>query len=182
MAYDKNYWEQFAGVFEPKHYQDMASWIRYCKPERILEIGCGIGHRVFAANSLMVEAFGCDVSDYAISRAKKEYPAYKENYVKQDAADVPDNSADLVFTYDVLEHLPEKEIDAMIKNLIRVSNRWVINGITFGDNPNFPLDPTHITGKPKSWWKEKLESHGIKMHLTPSYFPYADQVMIGEKC
>ena len=75
---------------------------------------------------------------------------------------------DLVTSFEVLEHVPETDIDKAVAELVRVSTGHVLMTISLrraAADPPFPEEPfLHITVKPRSWWDEKFEKNGCRVN------------------
>lgn len=77
------------------------------------------------------------------------------------------NKFDIVFSADVLEHIPEVEIPRVIKELVRVSKTGIlflsISQRLSSLDPDPPKQPLyHITLKPRSWWDQKFLEMGCR--------------------
>ena len=83
-------------------------------PKTVLDAGCAMGHLVAALRDLGVEAYGVDVSEYAISRVREDVRPYCKvgSLVEQLPEGLP-AKYDLVVTIEVLEHLDEQVMDAL---------------------------------------------------------------------
>ena len=181
--YDKEYWDKMGGLDEPKHYWDALLWLEHFKPKTVLDIGCGLGHRVGAIqwNDPSVSVEGCDISTEGIKKAKKMYPECKFKVSDILKLDYEDNFADLIICYDVFEHLePQEAVDA-IGELCRVSKKWVLASICYNTDPNYPLDPTHKTCKTRDWWFHHFERRDMINEETPRDFPFYGQISIWRK-
>mmetsp|Transcript_35038 Transcript_35038/g.48583 ORF Transcript_35038/g.48583 Transcript_35038/m.48583 type:complete len:326 (-) Transcript_35038:264-1241(-) len=76
-----------------------------------------------------------------------------------------DNSFDLVFSADVLEHIHPEEVDDVVKELIRVSRRHVfmsisLKGHTKATSENDAEANRHTMLRPRPWWNAKFTEHG----------------------
>jgi len=135
---------------------------------KILDFGCayGIGtyylSRVFK-NSIIV---GVDISDYAIKRAKILYQKVKNLYFHN--LDLSQERSvkfliekyghfDVIFTRDVLEHIPKEQQETVVKNFSIILKR---GGIVFASIANglnlysYVCDKTHIGLRPPWFWKK----------------------------
>jgi hypothetical protein len=115
--------------------------IQSLKPKTVLDFGCGQS-RLFEK----IEALGSTVTRYD--------PAIPE------ISTPPTGSFDLVLNIDVMEHLPEDEIDPTLSRIAAHSDHalFIIDTIpaktTLPDGQN-----AHLTVKPPEWWQRKLADH-----------------------
>ena len=155
------------------------------KPKRLLDLGCALGFFVAQFRMYGIDAYGIDVSHYAIEIGKKlnfyagKYSEDKKDLSKnQDysigldrylfeasATDIPfpDKFFDLVVSWDVLEHIPEKDISKAMSELNRVAVKQYHSIAT--EVFDYDKDKSHITIKPLEWWQQFLpdaELHGSK--------------------
>jgi SAM-dependent methyltransferase len=99
-------------------YAELAERIAHVfQPKRTLEVGCATGIVVKHLNDRGCEAFGVDVSDWAIEH--REHP----NVVHAGAEALPfeDGSFDLVFSVHALEHIPAHLEHRALAELDRVA-------------------------------------------------------------
>lgn len=139
-----------------------------------LDIGCGIGYLVREALEEGINAYGIDISKYAVENA------IVKNRVKYGSiTSIPfgDNIFDVVSAFDVIEHIHPKDTEKAISEISRVLK---MGGFLILTTPNpcfigdWIYDLTHINVKPPKYWKEILESHGFKVKLKyiPSFLKY----------
>lgn len=100
--------------------------------ESILEVGANIGLNLEAISQFSsAQLYACEPNDTA--RAELASILEPAN-IRSDFADKlgwPDNSMDLVFTSGVLIHIPPDKLEASLKEINRVANRYVICGEYF---------------------------------------------------
>ena len=81
--YTQNYYDQYSvgngheGYEDSKYTKDFLKNIagriyEDRKPESVLDVGCAMGYLVEALRDLGVEAYGVDVSEYAISKVRED--------------------------------------------------------------------------------------------------------------
>jgi ubiquinone/menaquinone biosynthesis C-methylase UbiE len=155
--------------------------IHYCKKgERLLDLGCGEGYFLSFAEKYF-KTWGIDVSSFAITAARKNTKKtvlYEGNC--EDLSQFEDNFFDIVTAFDLLEHLKEPQ-----KTIQEINRILKLKGILVISTPNpFSLgrklkkekwhgftDPTHISIKEASEWKEILErNHFTVLKLFYDYF------------
>lgn len=135
----------------------------FLNPRTVLDVGCGKGKLVLWLRRLGIKAYGADVSNYALKHAH----APIKKYLKRGrVTNLPyiGGSFDLVTTFDVLEHIPEKDLPQAIKECQRVAHQWVLHKIwgTTWFERRFPVtDPTHITIRSQKWWRDLFTKLGI---------------------
>lgn len=136
----------------------------------VIDFGCAKGFLVHALNLLGKEATGVDISDYALQTC---LPSVKDKvFLLDKPLSEIGLSADLLIAKDVLEHIPEEEIDGVLSEFYKVCNQAFLV-IPLGDNDSFrireyEIDKTHVTKKDEEWWFEKIRKAGFKL----DYFNY----------
>jgi 2-polyprenyl-3-methyl-5-hydroxy-6-metoxy-1,4-benzoquinol methylase len=115
--------------------------IQSLNPLRVLDYGCGQS-KLYE----QIEALGPKVSRYD--------PAIPE------LANKPQEEFDLVLNIDVMEHLPENEIDGFISEIKNYSKNVIFIIDTIPAKTFLPDGQNaHLTVKPPEWWRERLLSH-----------------------
>jgi len=133
--------------------------------EKVLDYGCAKGYLVKAFRILDIEAYGCDISDYAINKVDAEIREYCK-LIKDEKELIPfDFNFDWTMTKDVLEHLEEEILDKFILQSYQKSKKCfhIIPLSDEGNNhivPEYALDKTHVLMRSKDWWIKKFESFG----------------------
>ena len=179
---DDFFYFQNRGI-EMKHLVDAADWKEYFKPKRALVAGDGIGVRTVALRRYGVNAYGFDISKYAV-----EHNIVGDHYSLGDVVDpnrvINSGPWDFIVAYDLLEHLTEEQLTSALNNcynaLPHLRGHLLVSVPMIGD-PNLLNDPTHKIFWTKEQWIEKLEQHGFDIEPTPNHFLYKEQVIIGRK-
>jgi len=145
-------WAIESGNFQRKAMDIIAQY----DPDKILDVGCAKGFLVKALVMLGMDAYGIDISDYAIGNCEPEVKErVRQCWLKQDTK-IPydDDEFDLVISESVMEHISEDDISWVMRELARVSSRWVVLelpvGLTWENQPKG--DPSHKTYRPPCWW------------------------------
>lgn len=130
-------------------------WIRFLKKQwklgkdkRIFDYGCGEGFWLKSASRYM-EAYGGDISEYAIKATKRNSKDVKEVIlIKNNIIPYENDFFDVVTIFDVIEHV--KEPGAILSEAYRVLKN---NGIALISTPNL-----------LSWGRKfkKENWHGVK--------------------
>ena len=133
--------------------------------DTVLDYGCAKGFLVKALRLLGRDAWGVDISKYAIENVDsfvksqcflKPDPRWrwKPGYI---LGEFPDQF-DFCIVKDVFEHIPEEEIE---NTLSWIQAKVLFAIIPLGDNGKFRapannLDVTHVTCHDEDWWKLAL--------------------------
>ena len=152
---EKEKWEPF---FD-KIAQDI---IDKFNPKTVLDAGCAMGYLVEALRKKGVEAYGIDVSEYAIKNVDEKVKQYC--FVHSIVDKLPDSlpkKFDLIVTIEVLEHLCPEDGTKAIKNLCKYSDT-----IIFTSTPDDIEDATHVNVQQAEYWcKEFAKNSFFKDHV-----------------
>lgn len=147
IPYERNdHWLEFFGKLA-----DNA--VRELRPTSVLDAGCAMGFLVEALRERGVEAWGIDVSEYAISQVAE--PVREFTRVASLTEPLP-RRYDLVVCIEVLEHIPPAEVGAAIANLCAASDR-----ILLSTTPDDYAEATHFNVQPPEAWSAALAREGF---------------------
>ncbi len=157
-----------------------------------LDFGCAKGFLVYALRLLGKDAYGVDISSYAIKNCHKEI----KKYVKKidDCNDITEQW-DLIIAKDVLEHLQKDTLDRTLKAFRKKAKR-IFFIVPLGEKNKYrireyEMDVTHIIREPEEWWLKAVKNAGfeieyfdysfgyIKDHWT-SKFPYGNAFIVAK--
>jgi SAM-dependent methyltransferase len=132
------------------------------KPKSVLDIGCAKGYLVYLFYEKGIEAYGVDVSRYAINESPKEIR--NRLYIldiEKDSLPFANDYFDLVIGLELLEHL--FYFDNMLKELKRVLKN---NGYIFFTTPtpkswDALFDKTHVNVRSRSFWIGLFNKYGF---------------------
>ena len=124
-----------------------------------VDYGCAKGFLVHALRIIGCNAFGEDISEYAISHCHSK--------VKEYISLPNDNKYDLLICKDVLEHVNVTDIPGVLQSFKKKSNQFFFT-IPLGDNDRFRIreyevDITHVTKKDEEWWINMFTSQGLQL-------------------
>ena len=140
------HWGAFFGSIADRIRADLS-------PRRVFDAGCAHGFLVEALWDRGIEAWGRDISAYAVSQARPDMRAF----VSQGSITDPlGDSFDLITCIEVLEHLPEGEAITAIRRMADAAPR-----ILFSSSPTDLDEPTHINVKPVRWWLDRFAEAGF---------------------
>lgn len=135
---------------------------------RILDYGCAKGFAVHAFRLLHREAYGVDVSNYAIDQAPQEVKPYVSKIeLGQTLPLIENEKYDWLISKDVLEHVPYDQLAATLK-LLRAACKKAFFVLPLGDGDKFfapphELDSTHFIREDIPWWSEQFAKAGFSV-------------------
>jgi SAM-dependent methyltransferase len=147
VPYERN--EHWLGFFD----RVAEGIVRDFRPSSVLDVGCAMGFLVEALRKRGVEAWGIDVSEYAISQVDETVREYCQ---VGSITDPPDRRYDLTVCIEVLEHIPPAEADAAIASLCASSDRLLISS-----TPEDYSEATHLNVQPVEAWSAALAREGF---------------------
>ena len=129
------------------------------KGDTVLDWGCSRGYFVKALQEHHVEAFGVDISEWAIKNCDKDVVGCVFNKLEYCPSPF-----DYIFSKDVLEHIPMDELVKIIPRLLSVCRDAAIFIVPLAKSeggeyiyPNDELDKTHIHRKTLQGWVDLIE-------------------------
>lgn len=140
------------------------SWLRFfggiadrivadIRPARVLDAGCAMGFLVECLRARGVDAYGIDISTYAIEQAHE--PARSFCRVGSIADDLG-GDYDVIVSIEVAEHMPQHEAERAIANFCAHTT-----DVLFSSSPVDCREPTHVNVHPPEYWAEQFARHGF---------------------
>ncbi|MBK8047997.1 MAG: methyltransferase domain-containing protein [Anaerolineales bacterium] len=160
ITFDANYYAHGCG----RPYQRDGLWlaqfgavadriVRDLEPQSVLDVGCAYGLLVETLRERGVDAYGIDVSEYAISQAAPVV----QPYVHVGSAVEPfGRTYDLIVTIEVLEHLPPEQAEPAIANICRHTD-----DVLFSSSPLDYSEITHFNVQPPEIWARHFANQGF---------------------
>jgi 2-polyprenyl-3-methyl-5-hydroxy-6-metoxy-1,4-benzoquinol methylase len=153
--YDSGYYDAYGRLGPSVYSRENPYWlqffgrvadgiIREIDPRSVLDIGCAKGFLVESLRDRGVEAYGFDVSSYAIDEVRADIKRYC--WIGS-ANDSINKHYDLITCIEVLEHLPESEAHDAIREMTAHAD-----AILFSSTPSDFTEPTHINVHPVIDW------------------------------
>jgi hypothetical protein len=144
----------FPGTAIVTHKDEIKKLIKQYDARKLLDYGCGRGDAYRAPHRLHAE-WGLKWWD--VTLYDPAFPAVSE---------VPHGKFDGVLCSDVLEHIPEEDVDEFVKRLFGYARKFVWASVccrpakkTFPDGgPNL-----HVTLYPLNWWVKRFTDVSIAM-------------------
>jgi SAM-dependent methyltransferase len=170
--YTRGYFENregshYSGYEDWPQFKQRAEWIKRTyfpnanskltgSSPSVYEVGCAKGFLVEHLIGEGLNASGCDISEYAISKAR--FPELLGVFdITKTRADYSEH--DLVVSFDTLEHIREEDLPFVLSGFKTAEQQFHM--ITTSEY-DFGGDDTHYTSKPKQWWVNQFEEAGIK--------------------
>jgi hypothetical protein len=158
--YDENYYASGCGPV----YQRDAHWMTFfggiaqkmvegIQPGTVLDAGCAMGFLVEQLRGRGVEAWGVDISAYAIEQAHERIRAFV--WVGSVTEPFP-NRYDLIVSIEVLEHLPKEAAEQAVVNFCRHAD-----DVLFSSTPLDYKEATHFNVQPVEYWAELFARQGF---------------------
>jgi SAM-dependent methyltransferase len=127
--------------------------VRDLRPTTVLDAGCAMGFLVEALRERGVEAWGVDISEYAISEVAD--PVKEFCHVGSLTEPLP-RRYDLIVSIEVLEHIPSTETMTAIGNLCAATDRLLLS-----TTPDDYAEATHFNVQPPEAWAAALAREGF---------------------
>jgi predicted TPR repeat methyltransferase len=139
--------------------------------DKILDYGCAKGFLVKAFRLLHYEAYGTDISEYALKEAPFDVKPYLydwDQYPKLYKQQVWTHIGwDWIIAKDVFEHIQFNKLTSLLNILSILTQRMFVivplgkNGKYYANTNN--LDPSHYICEPLSWWENLFKNHGFEI-------------------
>jgi cyclopropane fatty-acyl-phospholipid synthase-like methyltransferase len=160
IDYDQSYYERYKG----QPYAREEPWLSHfgqfahrvvadLAPNTALDIGCAMGLLVEALRDRGVEAWGLDISEYAIKSAREDI----REFVSQGSATDPlDRRYDVVTCIEVLEHLTPGDAAKAVANIASHTD-----DVIFSSTPDDFREQTHLNVRGPDYWAGLFAQHGM---------------------
>jgi SAM-dependent methyltransferase len=123
------------------------------QPRRVLDAGCALGLLVEALRERGVEAFGVDVSAFAIAHAHESIrPFCWQGSLTGDLK----GEYDLIVAIEVLEHMTAEDGRLAIADICQHTR-----DVLFSSSPLDYREATHVNVQPPEYWAEQFARHGF---------------------
>ena len=158
--FDAHYYAKYCG----RPYQRDESWLSFfggiadqivqrIQPKTVLDAGCAMGFLVEALRQRGVEAYGVDISEYAI---RNVHPSIQPYCWTGSVADPFPQRYDLIVSIEVLEHMSQNDALKAVENFSNFSD-----DVLFSSTPFDYKEATHFNVQPPEIWGELFARHGL---------------------
>jgi SAM-dependent methyltransferase len=151
IPYERN--EHWLGFFEAA----AERIVRDLQPSSVLDAGCAMGFLVECLHRRGVDAWGVDVSEYAISKVDE---SVADRCRVGSITEPFERRYDLICCIEVLEHIDPVEGDKAIANLCSATDR-----ILLSTTPEDFGEATHLNVQPPEAWSALLAREGFQREL-----------------
>ncbi len=134
--------------------------------QKVLDFGCAKGFLVKALRLLDIQAWGVDISAYAIDHVDPAVRSYCNLIQSTTFSDCFQRDYDWLISKDVFEHLSEEQLRELLANS-RGHVKHLFAAIPLGLDdgsgyiiPEYDRDVTHVTKQPLKWWVDLFTSSG----------------------
>ena len=152
-AFDAYYFDHCCG----RPYARDEEWFRFfgeianrividIQPSSVLDAGCAWGFLVEKLRERRVDAFGIDISPYAIENVHPDIAQYCS---VGSIAEPFSQGYDLIVCIEVLEHMPKDEAERAVKNICDHTG-----DVLFSSTPFDYKEATHLNVQPPEYWAE----------------------------
>lgn len=123
------------------------------QPKTALDAGCAMGFLVEALRDRGVQAYGVDISEYALQQARADIRPYC--WVGSVTTPLPQRY-DVIVCIEVLEHMALAESEQAIANFCRYTD-----DVLFSSSPEDYREATHFNVQPPEYWAEQFARQGF---------------------
>lgn len=122
-------------------------------PKTALDAGCAMGFLVEALRDRGVEAFGVDISEYALQNVRGDIQPF---CWRGSVADPLPRRYDLIICIEVLEHTPSAVAEQAIASFCDATD-----DVLFSSTPFDYREATHINVQPPEYWAYQFALHNF---------------------
>lgn len=122
--------------------------------ETLLDVGCARGYYVKALRLIGVEAFGYDISEWAIANCDPDVKPYVRNHFNGE-------QYDYIFSKDCFEHVPHQELESLVRRLLGSTRKTFFAIVPLAESwggryvhPKEENDSTHVIRWTFTEWLE----------------------------
>ncbi len=144
--------------------KDIISYYGLQPGSKVLDVGCAKGYLVEALDEFGMNAYGIDISRYAVKNCSLDMVG---RIHRGDILDLhfPDNSFDLVLSINIVHNLDEEHLSLAFKELQRVSRKdcFITVDSYRNEEEKAIFEDWVLTAKSHGypyWWLNKFKEHG----------------------
>ena len=145
-TYEEPHWRTFFGGVAD-------AIVALFEPKTAYDAGCAIGLLVRALVERGVDAYGGDISEFAVTGAPQ---GLRERLEVRDLVQPFERRYDVITCIEVLEHMSAADAQMAIANLCAATDT-----ILLSSTPEDFREPTHINVRPPASWAQDFALHGF---------------------
>lgn len=129
------------------------------QPQNVLDAGCAFGLLVECLRERGVDAWGIDISEFAlrnVPEAMRPYCSLGSVTEPLQVEGFTGTRFDLIVCIEVLEHLAPEESEKAVRNLCQYTDR-----VLFSSSPFDYKEPTHFNVKLPEYWADLFARQGF---------------------
>ncbi len=133
---------------------------------KILDVGCGEGHHLQRMIECGIDAFGVEISSVCCQKYLQNIP-----HANTDICDYSKKSEsrfDGIICFDVLEHIPEDQLNTTLKALISLAPSALLGLANHSDIQC--ENELHLIQENCDWWCQRLSVHYQSVYPVISFF------------
>lgn len=115
-----------------------------CEGDTVLDVGAARGYYCRALRMLGVQAYGYDISEWAVANCDPEVKPFMSNHLN--GADY-----DFIFSKDAMEHIPEPDLIVLVRHLLTHVRKKLFVIVPLAEStggayvhPKEEMDKTHV--------------------------------------
>lgn len=127
--------------------------VREIQPHKVMDVGCAKGFLVEALRDRGTQAYGIDISEYAIAGVREDI---RGCCAVGSVLEPIQDKYDLITCIEVLEHLEQNHVALAVQRLCEASD-----DILFSSTPSDYQEESHISVHPAEYWVEQFAYQGF---------------------
>lgn len=160
-------------IVTPRDVLTIKNFVNLERGNSVLDFGAAKGIHIKVFREMGYDAWGCDISKYAISSAEKSIRPYLK--LNNDCNIPFHREFDCIIFKDVLEHLLVSQVNSVLSYASKICKK-LFAAIPLGDGgkfvvPDYNKDVTHILPRTKEWWLMKISSEGFNIIKSKNILP-----------
>jgi SAM-dependent methyltransferase len=161
--YDEAYYQSIIEPTMESSAQIIAATIvEELKPRSVVDVGCGSGRLLEVVAQLGVSGLGLEYAEAGVALCRRRGLTVIQFDIEHHA--FPNDSADLVISTEVAEHLPASCADRFVDLLCHLANQVVLTAAEPG------VDGTdHVNEQPTQYWIAKFTARGYRFDQERSH-------------
>lgn len=161
LIQDDTYWRKNPGCLRDVQ-RDVIDYLKDLKAKIVLDAGCGRGDLSAEMARWLYNVTACDLCD-ADSFVKRHalLACPKITFFQCNLADMPfgDDAFDAAICVDVMEHVFPEDVDAVFRELMRVTRKAYLQIACYPSHHGEHRD-LHRSIHSPGWWRSKAREHG----------------------